>query len=118
MESKNKQRGEALRGRPKKEKEKLSYSINLKLTEKDFKSVKQIGEKLGMKATQYAREIVLKGSVKLRFSMEELELMRRLSGMANNLNQIARQANKSGFSVSAMEVIKISEQIKELFNDR
>jgi hypothetical protein len=128
MENKDKPGSKALRGRPKKEttfdgvkrsqKEKLSCSINLKLSEKDFKSVKQKAEKLGMKATRYAREMVLKGSVKLRFSLEELELMRKLSGMANNLNQIARQANKSGFSVSAMEIIKISKQIKELFNDR
>lgn len=118
MENKDKQKDKALRGRPKKEKEKLNYSINLKLTEKDFKSVKEKAEKLGMKAAQYAREMVLKGSVKLRFSLEDLDLMRKLSGMANNLNQIARQANKSGFSVSAMEVIKISKQIKELFNDR
>lgn len=118
MESKNKAGAKALRGRPKMEKEKLSCSINLKLTEKDFNSVKQKAEKLGMKTTRYAREMVLKGSVKLRFSLEDLDLMRKLSGMANNLNQIARQANKSGFSVSAMEVIKISKQIKELFNDR
>lgn len=113
-----KNKDKALRGRPKKEKEKLNYSINLKLTEKDFKSVKEKAEKLGMKATRYAREMVLKGSIKLRFSLEELDLMRKLTGMANNLNQVARQANKSGFSVSAMEVIKISKQIKELFNDR
>ncbi len=118
MESENKLGAKVLRGRPRKKKEKLSCSINLKLSEKDFKSVKEKAEKLGLKTTQYAREMVLKGSVKLRFSLEDLDLMRKLSGMANNLNQIARQANKSGFSVSAMEIIKISEQIKELFNDR
>jgi len=118
MGSKDKQGDKALRGRPKKAKTKLSCSINLKLTEKDFNSVKEKAEKLGMKASQYAREMVLKGSVKLRFSLEDLDLMRKLSGMANNLNQIAKQANKSGFSVSAMEVIKISKQIKDLFNDR
>lgn len=90
MESENKLEAKVLRGRPKKKKEKLSCSINLKLSEQDFKSVKEKAEKLGMKATQYAREMVLKGSVKLRFSLEDLDLMRKLSGMANNLNQIAR----------------------------
>ncbi|PXV58469.1 mobilization protein MobC [Dysgonomonas alginatilytica] len=118
MKSKNKSGEKVLRGRPKKENGKLSYSINLKLTEKDFNSVKQKAEKLGMKATQYAREMVLKGSIKSRFTLEELDLMRKLSGMANNLNQIAKQANKSGFSNSAMEVIMITEQIRRLLNDR
>lgn len=118
MESENKLKAKVLRGRPKKEKEKLNCSINLKLTEKDFTSVKQKAEKLGMKATQYAREMVLKGSVKLRFSLEDLDLMRKLSGMANNLNQIARQANKSGLANTAMEVISITTRIKKLLDDR
>ena len=118
MESKNKQGGKALRGRPEKEKTKLSCSINLKLTEKDFNSVKEKAERLGMKATQYAREMVLKGSVRLRFSLEELDLMRKLSGMANNLNQIAKQANKSGLANTAMEVISITTKIKKLLDDR
>ncbi|QIK52886.1 MobC family plasmid mobilization relaxosome protein [Dysgonomonas sp. HDW5B] len=119
MENRDKSGEKAIsRGRPAKKKEKLSCSINLKLTEQDFNSMKQKAEKLGMKATQYAREMVLKGSVKLRFSLEDLDLMRKLSGMANNLNQIAKQANKSGFSNSAMEVIMITEQIRRLLNDR
>lgn len=118
MESKNKSGTKVLRGRPKKEKTKLSSSINLKLTEKDFNSVKEKAGKLGMKATQYAREMVLKGSVKLRFSLEDLDLMRKLSGMANNLNQIAKQANKSGLSNTAMEVISITTRIKKLLDDR
>ena len=118
MENENKLRAEALRGRPKKEKVKLSISINLKLTEEDFKTVKEKAEKLGMKATQYAREMTLKGGIKSRFTLEELDLIRKLAGMANNLNQIARQANKTGFSNSAMEVMIISEEIKKLLDDR
>lgn len=118
MESENKLESKVLRGRPKKKKEKLSCSINLKLSEKDFNSVKEKAEKLGMKATQYTREMVLKGSVKLRFSLEDLDLMRKLAGMANNLNQITRQANKSGLTNTAMEVISITTKIKKLLDDR
>ena len=107
------------RGRPKKEKEKLNFSINLKLTEKDFFAVKEKAEKVGMKATQYAREMTLKGSIKSRFTIEELDLMRKLSGMANNLNQIARQVNISGFSnsVVASDVKIITGEIKKILND-
>ena len=114
----NKKKDSPKRGRPKKEKVKLSTSINLKLTEEDFKIVKEKAEKLGMKATQYAREMTLQGGIKSRFTLEELDLIRKLAGMANNLNQIARQANKTGFSNSAMEVMIISEEIKKLLDDR
>ncbi len=118
MENENKLRAEALRGRPKKEKVKLSISINLKLTEEDFKTVKEKAEKLGMKATQYAREMTLKGGIKSRFTIEELDLIRKLSGMGNNLNQIARQANKSGFAQVSVEIVNIALQIKQLLDDR
>ena len=118
MENKDKLEAKVLRGRPRKKKKKLSCSINLKLSEKDFNSVKEKAERLGVKATQYAREMVLKGSVKLRFSLEDLDLMRKLSGMANNLNQIARQANKAGLANTAMEVISITTKIKKLLDDR
>ena len=118
MENENKLRAEALRGRPKKEKVKLSISINLKLTEEDFKTVKEKAEKLGMKATQYAREMTLKGGVKSRFTLEELDLIRKLGGMGNNLNQIAKQANKSGFSQVGVEIVNIALQIKQLLDDR
>ena len=114
----NKKKDSPKIGRPAKEKAKLSTSINLKLTESDFKTVKEKAERLGMKATQYVREMTLKGGIKSRFTLEELDQMRKLAGMANNLNQIAKQANKSGFSNSALEVMIISEEIKKLLYDR
>lgn len=114
----NKKRNKPRKGRPAKEKAKLSTSINLKLTESDFNLVREKAEKLGIKATQYVREIVLKGKVINRFSLEELALVRKLTGMANNLNQIAKQANTSGFSLVSIEVAHIAVQIKDLVNDR
>ena len=114
----NRERNRRKRGRPVKEKAKLSTSINLKLTEADFNKIKDKAEKLGMKATQYVREMVLKGSVKSRFTLEELDLMRKLAGIANNLNQIAKKANQAGYIMEAIEIMKIMNQIKSILNDR
>ena len=106
------------KGRPKKEKEKLSTSINLKLTEDDLKKLKEKAEKLGLKVTQYAREMVIKGGVKSRFTLEELDLMRKLSGLANNLNQLAKKANQAGFKPAERVLIKLVIEIMKLLNDR
>jgi hypothetical protein len=114
----NKEENKPKKGRPAKEKEKLNHSINLKLTEKDFDSVKEKAAKLGMKATIYVREMVLKGRVKSRFTLEELDLMRKLSGMANNLNQIARKANQAGFAKVGVEITGIMIRIKNILDDR
>ena len=114
----NKKNKKAKRGRPIKEKEKLSTSINLKLTEEDFKKIKERAEKLGMKATQYAREMTLKGDVKSRFTLEELDLMRKLAGIANNMNQLARKANQVGYIKEAAEIMIATRLIKQLLDDR
>ena len=114
----NRERNKRKRGRPAKEKTKLSTSINLKLTEADFNRIREKAEKLGMKATQYVREMVLKGSVKSRFTLEELDLMRKFAGIANNLNQIAKKANQAGYIMEAIEIMKIMSQIKSILNDR
>ena len=84
----NKKKGSSYRGRPTKGKDKLSTSISLKLTEEDYKSVKKNVEGLRLTPTQYAREMTLKGQIKNRFSLEELDLMRKLLGVANNMNQV------------------------------
>lgn len=110
----NKKKG----GRPTKGEKKLSTSINLKLTAKDYNSVKEIVERFGMTPTEYARELTLKGSIKSRFSFEELDLMRKLSGMANNLNQLAKKANQSGFANVGIEIIGIITKIRKLLDDR
>lgn len=79
--------------------------------------MKEKAEKLGIKATQYAREMTLKGGIKSHFTLEELDLMRKLGGMGNNLNQITRQANKSGFAQVSVEIVNIALQIKKLLDD-
>ena len=88
------------------------------MTEENYVLVKEKAEKLGMKATQYAREMTLKGGIKSRFTLEELDLIRKLSGMANNLNQIAKKANQAGFTKVGIEVVGIMSQIKQLLDDR
>lgn len=113
----NKRTNNKLKGRPTKGEKKLSTSINLKLTAKDYNSVKQKAERFGMSSTEYARELTLKGSIKSRFTLEELDLMRKLAGMANNLNQVAKQANKSGFSLVSVEIAHIAVKVKELVDD-
>jgi hypothetical protein len=110
----DKKEGKPKRGRPAKEKEKLNCSINLKLTEKDFGLIKEKAEKIGMKATRYAREMVLKA----RFTLEELDLMRKLSGIANNLNQVAKKANQSGYIAESINIMGMMIRIKRMLDDR
>lgn len=50
-------------------------------------------------------------SVKSCFTLEGLALMRNLSGMANNLNQVAQKANLAGFRRVETEAVFLLCQI-------
>ncbi len=106
------------KGRPAKEESKLSRSINLKLTVADFDIITERAASVGMKATQYARKMVLCGEIKSRYTKEELDLRRKIAGMANNLNQIARRANSYGFDAVGWDIADMMQEFKKLLDDR
>jgi hypothetical protein len=90
----------------------------LKLTKADFDTVTQKATSVGMKPTQYARKMVLDGEIKSRYTKEELDLRRKIAGMANNLNQIAKRANAGGLENAGWALIDLCDELKKLLNDR
>lgn len=105
-------------GRPKKNlAQKKSYRITIKMDTQQYYSLKASSKSSNMTMTECARELISNGYVKERFSVEHLSLMRKLSGMANNLNQIAKQANISGFYTIKDEYLNLAATIASLINE-
>lgn len=65
----------------------------------------------GISDSEYARQAIVKGKVEPRISPETMGLIRRLCGMDNNLNQIARQANAAGYAQVNRECLRLTDQI-------
>ena len=68
--------------------------------------------------TEFLRQLITNAEVKSRIKPEEMQLIRTVSGMANNLNQIAHRLNSFGIStlnedLNALKVL-IYELIKRL----
>ena len=86
-------------GRPTKgNAEKKSYKISLKMATQEYISLKSKARLAGITLSEYVRQAIEKSEVKQRLSPEHLGHIRQLSGMANNINQIARKANATGFT--------------------
>ena len=64
----------------------------------DYYLLKSKAKSAGVSASEFIRGCITEGSVKERLSKEHGELIRKLCGMANNLNQLARKANAEGYT--------------------
>ena len=113
MEQKNKG------GRPTKTlSEKRKYQVLLRLNTMEYYTLLGKAREASITRTEFLRRLIAKAEVKSRIKPEEMQLIRTVSGMANNLNQIAHRLNAFGISapnedLNALKVL-IYELIKRL----
>lgn len=86
-------------GRPKKKLgERKTYRINIKLNTEEYYSLLSKVKKAKATTSDFVRTCLKNGYIKERLSPEIVGYIRTISGMANNLNQLARQANTQGYT--------------------
>ncbi len=86
-------------GRPAKiPSEKKAYKVTLKMNTDEYYSLKAKARMAGVNRSEFIRRSIRSAIVKQRLSPELMKHIRQLSGMANNVNQIARTANAAGYS--------------------
>ena len=102
-------------GRPKKgATEKLTYRVAVKMAAADYFRLQTRAYDSGVSPSEYMRECFRNGQVKGRLSQEQAGFVRKLCGMANNLNQLARTANAGGFYDERMDCKMAVARIHEL----
>ena len=91
-------------GRPKMNSaEKLKYRIPVKLCTKDYFALKAKATQAKMTPTEVARKAIIGCQILERLTPEQMNHIRILSGMGNNLNQIARKAMNPSFAVLTLK---------------
>jgi predicted DNA binding CopG/RHH family protein len=104
-------------GRPAKNNiEKKQQVVSTKLTRPYFYAIQKRAEEAGISMSEYVRQAVVYGQIVPRISRQDADTLRKLAGEANNINQIARQANASGFACVAVELPALKNQITEIIN--
>ncbi len=84
-------------GRPtKKLSEKRKYRITVKMATEEYYSLKSKAKRAGVSASEIVRMAMKECQVKERLTTEQADYIRKLCGMANNLNQLTRKAHREG----------------------
>lgn len=107
-----------INGRPKKSAtEKMGKKITVKITTVEFYSLRSKAKEAGMNVSQLARSALQNCNVKERLKSTHLRLITQLTGMANNLNQIAKRANQAGYLVAKSESETLARAIDNIINE-
>ena len=96
--------------------EKKKYRITVKLNTQDYYTLKGKAKSAGVTMSEFVRKVLDKGNVIERLTIEQADFIRKLCGMANNLNQLAHRANAEGFHTIAPFHKIIISKIDEILN--
>ena len=96
--------------------EKKKYRITVKLNTQDYYTLKGKAKSAGISMSEFVRKVLAKGYVIERLNIEQADFIRKLCGMADNLNQLAHRANAEGFHTVAPFHKIIIGKIDEILN--
>lgn len=84
-------------------------SFNATLTEKTLLLAK--AQRSGLRLADYLRDIALKGKVRNVATPEEIQQYRELTGIANNINQLTKEAHKQNFAFIVPKLLKSLDEL-------
>ncbi|KAA6324625.1 hypothetical protein EZS27_026068 [termite gut metagenome] len=90
--------------------------VSIRFSEPEYYAVKHRASLAGLTLSDYSRSAILDGKVIEPVKKEEMDVLRNLSGEANNLNQLAHQANIYGMFYLEKEANNVLEALSEIIN--
>jgi hypothetical protein len=102
-------------GRPTKELgEKRTYMVSVKMDSREYFSLKTKAKSAGISRSDFVRQCISVSKIYPRLTPELNDYIRKLSGMGNNLNQIARRANVEGYTNARQEYLYLADKIDKV----
>lgn len=96
--------------------QKRDFRMSVKFTGDEYFALQEKARLAGISVSEFVRAAMRKCEVRERIKAPQLKHLLQLTGMANNLNQIARQANAAGYLSVKRDCETIAKSIDELLN--
>ncbi len=104
-------------GRPKKSSvTRKDKTIAVCFSEPELYAIRHRATKANLPLSVYCHDAILTGEIKEPLKKEELDMLRRLSNMGNNLNQLTKIAKFLGVKRLEQEAENIFSQIQNIIN--
>ena len=92
---------------------KRRHVIPLRLTEKGLQHLNQLAAQSGLSREKFMRSLIMGKTIRPRPCTHHEDLLRKVSGLCNNANQLAHRANSTGVAgqESVDKMIQLSQEI-------
>ena len=91
-----------------------SKKISIRLSEKEYLYLKEQADLVGLKIEPFLRNLISGVKMKPRPQEEWAELIRQMSAVGNNINQIAHRANIHGLT-DKQTLLAVKESLDKLW---
>jgi len=89
--------------------------ISLRLTEKELQHLNRLAAQSGLSREKLLRALIMGETIRPRPCTHHEDLLRKVSGLCNNANQLAHQANSTG-RAEQKSVEKMIELTRKVYN--
>ena len=95
----------------------LTKSVTVKSSKPDYEMLRRRSKNANRTLAEYIRESAFEARIVAKHSAEDAAVIRNLTGMANNLNQLTKLSHQTGFYRTKNAVVELLNKLKEVLSD-
>ena len=93
---------------------KLSKAVTVKFSKIDYERLCRRSRQANLTLAEFLRVSAFEATITARHSAEETAVIRSLTGMANNLNQLTRLAHAKGIERLEKQIASVVQEVRRL----
>ena len=93
---------------------KRNITVGIRFSKVELGILQQKAKAAGIKTGSFIRQIALAGKVQQKVTEGEMNIIRQLVGMSNNLNQLTKKAHQEGIQTALVDFEIYRNQIDQL----
>ena len=95
----------------------LTKSVTVKFSKPDYEKLRHRSKNANCTLAEYIRDAAFDARIVAKHSAEDAAIIRNLTGMANNLNQLTKLSHQTGFYRTKNIVMELLAKLKEVLSD-
>ena len=95
----------------------LTKSVTVKFSKPDYEMLRHRSKNANRTLAEYIRDSAFDARIVAKYSAEDAAIIRSLTGMANNLNQLTKLSHQTGFYRTKNIVMELLAKLKEVLSD-